>query len=378
VSETYQIDFFNITNDPSVTGNSFVGKRVSEIGYVYIPFGQGLYGSLTCSVLSSDSKKDLLIQGGSIVWKYGKTEVLPTIVNLPVINILSGKYLVAYQLIYDDAPIPQIYEVTDFALTGVPLNITSSTDSVIGWRYGAVNAFLSTADSFWSNRDTFFPSYADPSFGTGYVPFLQWESEYGQAYSQILLRCPSGTAFSGTASLSYVDSGVLTPVTTTSVSSDSAGQFFKFIVENPTFNTGWRVSFSDPSVSIQAITVTGALTLLQPQSNPSPRATLVMYPSGTLPSVVLNNQGEEVPATYCTLAEVDIDVDFVVSNVRDVRDIIHRDYTPVADWLTIPFDEDLIDLYQQVKGYASLWMAPPTALAFEYSELETDQISVVL
>lgn len=378
VSETYQVDFFNLVNEPSVSGNSFTGKRLSEVGYVYIPIGQGLSGVSSCSVLTSETKKDLLIQGGTIVWRYGKTEVLPTIVNLPVINILSGKYAVAYQLIYDDAPIPQIYEVNDFALTGVPLNITSSTDDVIGWRYTAVNAFLNTSNYFWSNRDTLFPPYADPSFEVGYTPFLQWESEYGQAYSEIFLRCPPGTGFSGTANLSYYDGAALSPVTTTSVEVDSTSQFFKFTIKNPSFNTGWRVSFSDPSISVQSITVTGALTLLQPQSAPSPRATLVIYPIGALPSTVLNSQGEEVPATYCQLAEVNVDVDFIASEIHDTRNIVYRDYAPIADWLTLPFDEDLIDLYQQVKGYASLWMAPPTALAFEYPKLETSQISVVL
>jgi hypothetical protein len=370
-AETYQVDFFNIVNESNILGNTFVKGGIEEVGYVYVPYGVSINGPYSAEVVASDTKKDLLIKSGAIVWERGKVEVLPTIVNLEVLDVLSGKYEIAYQLVYDDSPIPHLYEVSDFSLTGLPLNITSSVDAVIGWRYPAVNAFLNTSSNFWANEDTYFPSYAQPT-----TAYLQWESELTQAYKTVTLRCPSGTAYTGTASLSYVSGSVLVPVSTVSVSSDTTGQFFEFQIDKPDLQVGWRVTFSSNTVSVQSITVSGAVTLLESQAALSPRAALVMYPVGTLPPVVTNSQGKQIPAAYCTLAEVDVNSNFTLTDIRDTRSIIHRDFVPVADWLTAPFDEDLINLYEQVSEYTPLWMAPPSCMKQEYEKLSTDQVMV--
>lgn len=370
-AETYQVDFFNIVRESNIVGNTFVGENIEEVGYVYVPYGLSINGPFSSEVVTSDSKRDLLIKAGAIVWKYGKVEVLPTIVNMEVLDVLSGKYDVAYQLIYDNSPIPNLYEVSDFALTGFPLTITGSTDATIGWRYPAVNAFLSGSDNFWANQDTYFPPYAQPS-----TAYLQWESELTHAYSKVVLRCPSGTSYSGTATLSYVNGSTLSPVVAAEVLSDTQGQYFQFDIESPNLQTGWNVTFSSPSISIQSVAVTGAVTMLDSQAALSPRVTPVMYPVGTLPKTVTNSQGEEIPATYCLLAEIDVDSTYTVTRIEDTRSIIHRDYTPVADWLTAPFDEDLINLYEQVSEYDTLWMAPPSCMGQEYQKLTSDQIIV--
>jgi hypothetical protein len=101
-----------------------------------------------------------------------------------------------------------------------------------------------------------------------------------------------------------------------------------------------------------------------------------MYKSGALPKTVVTDSGKEVPATYCRLAIVDVGPAFNILGVEDQRQIIHRDYTPVADWLTAPFDENLIDLYEQVTNYPELWMAPPTCMKQEYANLTKDLITV--
>lgn len=365
-SETYQIDFFNIVP----AANTAVAAEVQQIGYTFVPWGQGLNGENSMFVSASESKQDLLIKGGTIVWEYGNTEVLPTIINLPVVDVERSRYELAYQLVYDNSPVAKLYEVQDFALTGLPLNITSSTDSTLGWRYRAVNAFLNTSTLMWANKDTYLPTYAQPT-----QSYLQWESELAMAYSSVILRCPSNTAYTGTASLNYYDGMSYAFVETVEIQSDTEGQFFEFTV-SPRFQTGWQVEFSSLDVSIQSITVSGVITLLEKQEAASARATLVMYPSGTLPKTVINSQGEKIPATYCPLAIVDVGLEYRVENIDDTRYIIHRDYTPIADWLTKPFDETLINLYEQVSDYSTLWMAPTTSLKQEYLSLEQSQITV--
>jgi hypothetical protein len=101
-----------------------------------------------------------------------------------------------------------------------------------------------------------------------------------------------------------------------------------------------------------------------------------MYPVNQLPRTVTTANGEESLATYCVLAIVDIGSSFNVLKVEDQRSIIHRDYVPVADWLTLPFDENLIYYYNQAKEYPKNWMSPPTCLDQEYVDLESKGITV--
>jgi len=370
-SERYQVNFFNFVAESNVLSSNKTLEGIEKVGYVYIPYGVSINGPTSAEVISSTTKKVLLVKNGTLLWEYGKTEVLPTLIDLEVLEVLSGKYTLAYQLIYDDSPVPKLYEISDFSLSGTPIEITSSTDSVVGWRYPAVNAFIANTPSFWSNEDSYFPTYSQPANA-----YIQWSVEYSQSYTKVLLRCPTGTAYDGTATLSYISSSVNIPVKTVSVSKDTSGQFFEFVLDEPQYHTGWNVTFSSTTVSIQSILVSGSLTLLESQVAPSPKASLVMYPQNSLPRFVENTNNEKVPAVYCILAEVDVNSSFEVENIEDLRVIIHRDYAPVADWLTSPFDSDLISLFDQVSNYSTLWMKPETCLTQEYVGLEKYQVQV--
>jgi hypothetical protein len=224
-----------------------------------------------------------------------------------------------------------------------------------------VNAFLDTTTLNWSTEDSYYPSYAQPTSS-----YIQWDSALAQSYESITLRCPAGTAHTGTATLYYVNNGILSEVTSTEISSDTTGQYFTLSITEQVLQRGWRVKFSSAKISIQSITVTGVVTRLEKSSVPVPRASLVLYPSGTLP----------VGETFCSLAEVTVNNDFQITKLKDKREIIRRDYTPVADWLTRPFDTDLINLYEQVSTYPTTWMNPPTAMKQEYAGLTQYQVIV--
>jgi len=345
VSQTYQIDF----------------DADGTIGYVFTPWGVPTIGTGSLEVTPSTTRTDLVIQGGVIVWRQGRTTVYPALVNVENVGLVSGRYLVAYSLLFDDAPFQATYTVEDFSLSGAPLNITSSTDGVVGWRYVPVNTFVNTSPLFWANNDTLLPAYAQPTSA-----FLQWESELGSAYSNVTLRCPSTSAVSGTATLSYVVDGELVVASTATVSRDTSGPYFAFNM-SPVFNTGWNVSFSDLSVSVSSLTVSGTITLLKQPDNPIPGATLVIYPENAVPKEL----------TLAQLAIVEVNNDYQITKVEDVRYLTHRDYQPIADWLTLPFDENLIDLYEQVKGYSTLWMSPAECMKQEYATLTTDDVILV-
>jgi hypothetical protein len=362
VAETYQIDFFNTVAVP----NTAAAVDQKEIGYVYIPWGEGIFGPVSMEVVASDSLKDLVIRAGSIVWKYGMTSVLPAVFNLEELSISSGTYYLGYQLLYDDSPFEALYSVEDFELTGEPLEITSSTDILSGWRNPGFNAFLNSETLFWKNYDGFFPSYLQPTSA-----FIQWESGLPSAYSEILLRCPANTAVTGEARLYYynVDSASYDLVCSAVVEKDTTSQYFRLNAFDPSFQKVWKVEFDDLKVSIQNVTVSGTLTRMKRPVAPRPRASLVMYPENLVPKVVLDANNLEVTPTYCDLALVSILDGYTVEDIRDIRNITHREFVPISDWLTKPWDDNLIGLYEQVKGYAELWMEPDTLLKQEYDSL---------
>jgi hypothetical protein len=338
VSETYQVDF----------------DADGDIGYCYIPWGEGIFGPTSIEVVATDTKTGILVKGGNIIWKYGKNPVVPTLVDFTVLDVPPGRYLVGYDLVYDDLPFEAVYSVEDFALTGENLEVTSSTDRVVGWRYPSVNAFLNGDATSWKNSDTFFPTYSQPS-----EAFLQWVSPLGSAYSSVTLRCPANTALTGTASFFYVQDGVETLVETVNVSSDSDGQYYTFAPVEPSFQAGWKVTFSDLNVSVQSVVVSGQVTQVRRPSGPVPKAALAMH---------LNLVAPE-NGTFCALAYVDVGSLYRVEEIIDIRNIVHRNLEPVADWLTTFWDAQLIDLHQTFKTFAGSFMAPPTALKSEYLDL---------
>lgn len=366
-SETYRIDFYNLVNEAGIgSGSTTV---IEETGFVFIPYGQSENGPVSLEVTASEDAQSLLIRGGTILWKYGKNEVIPVLASMAIVDVLNGKYDVSYELTYDDSPLPFLYSVSDFSLSGISLNITSGSDNILGWRYTPENAFINNDNSFWSSEDNFFPSYAQPT-----ESFIQWESDLTHAYSQITLKLPLGVGFSGTATLYYED--LTTPVAEGSLRSDGTNNYLDFKVAEPNLQNSWRIVFSSNSISVEQIFVSGNLTLLQPQATASPRARLVMYPEGTSPKTVINDQGKTLPVTYCKLAEVTVNSDYQVTKITDLRTIIRREYAPVADWLTRPVDSDLIDLYEQVSDYQNTWLSPISAMKQEYSSLEVNQIVV--
>ena len=369
VAETYQIDFFNTVAVP----NTAAAVEQKEIGYVYIPWGEGIFGTVSMEVVASDSLKDLVVKAGNIVWKYGMTSVLPAIFNLEELEVSSGTYFLGYQLIYDDSPFEALYSVGEFALTGESLSITGSTDILSGWRDPAVNAFLNSGTKFWKNYNSYFPTYLQPTSA-----FLQWESALPSAFSEILLRCPANTVVTGEARLFYynADTASYDLASSAVVDKDSTSQFFRLGALDPSFQKVWRVEFDDLKVSIQSVVVTGTMTRLNRPVAPRPRATLVMYPENLIPRTVLNASGNEVTPTYCDLALVSIKDGYVIEDIRDIRNITQREFVPVADWLTKPWDDNLINLYEQVKGYANLWMNPETLLDQEYDTLTQYDIIV--
>jgi len=354
VSQTYRTDFNYNENK----------------GYVVILPGESMKGPQTLQLISSDDKKFLIVKGGSIVWKYGTTRVDPVIIDVEAAGLQSTRYYIAYQLYYDDSPMAGQYEVSDFYLGGLPLTIGASTDSAEGWRYSPANVFVDST-KVWKNRDNLLPTFVQPASA-----YLSWESELA-AYSKITLRCPASGVFSGQATLEYQVGDNWSFVQTVSIQTDSTSQYFEFVIGSPSFQGGWRVTWSDLSIQIEEVKVSGVVTIQTQPSTYKPQSNLVAWPANTVPASFKNSSGEDVPLIFCGLGYVDINELYKVISITDIRETVTTGFEPVSEWLTRPWDDNLTENYTQVSNYAELWMNPKNSMKQEYAALTADSIQIV-
>lgn len=347
--------------------------------YTYIPIGGARTGVGSMYVQASGENKYLVIQGGNLVWKYGTIPTVPLIIDLQLVGMSSAKFLLAYQLYYDDSPIPAQYMVKDMPLSGMTMDIRSGTDGVTGWRYTPQYAFLGLSEKFWSNYDGLFPSYNPDAF-------LSWQLPLPCSFTEVTLRCPPNTSYSGTATLSYMacsdaestfcQEPEWTFEETVQVSKDSAGQYYKFTLESPTFAKGWRVEWSDSKVSIQNVLVSGTVTQAKKPATMYTNYGFVVYPANSVPTKFTNDQGKEIPLIMCKLAYVDVNSAFEVEKVQDIREIVYTSYEPIAEWLTRTWDNDLIDLFYQFSNFSEFWMNPGTSMYNEYLSLSESEMVI--
>lgn len=357
--------------------------------YVYLPPGESPFGPNSLEVVASGEDKFLVIKPGTIVWEHGNFFIDPVIINLELVGMANSQYLIAYRLTYDDSPFYALYSVENYSLSGHEMKVVSGTDSEVGWRYVPKYAFCNDTTLEWRNYDGLFPNYSGASY-------LYWQFPRAASFSEITFRCPPNTVITGSATLSITNCfnedpdnpGQPNPnnpycsnpdwlfVETVEVSKDSSGQFFTFQISMPSFNTGWKIEWSDPEISIQSVSVSGTISLLRKPSTGKSEVSLVAYPMGSLPSTVINSAGEGIPVTYCKLAQVDISPSYEVKKIFDIRESVNADYQPIAEWLTRPWDDNLINLYEQVDNYSTLWMSPNTCMNQEYLALSDSLIIV--
>jgi hypothetical protein len=352
-----------------------------ETAYVYVPTGNSSVGPGSLQVTKSDDNKFLLIQSGEIVWKQGNLPAVSVIIDLELLDMRSTKYLLAYQMYFDDSPFVAEYQVEDFSLSGYELSVSSNTDVVPGWRYNPVLAFTDGSEESWRNYDGLFPSYASPAE-------LTWQAPYSHSYSIVRMRCPSNFVATGSATLHYMNCGTsleagtycVSPTwveqMTSSVSSDENGYYFEFEIPEPSYQRGWKVSWTDPKVFINRVEVSGVLSLEKKPSEATTAHQLIAYPENSVPSAITNLNGEQIPTVLCELANVDVNQFAEVEKIQDLRKIVGTSYTPVADWLTKPWDDNLMSMYDQVDNYSEVWMNPVVSMKQEYASLEKLSVTV--
>jgi hypothetical protein len=373
-SETYQVDFF----------------ADGDIGYTFIPPGNDQFGAGSMYVEVSSDRRSLLIYDGVIVWKEGTNPVLKTIVDFEEIGLESGRFLVAYQQIYDDSPTPLPFQATDYSLAGLNFNVNdSASDNFLSterpngnaWPYPGAYAFApSSAGVSWKNYLD--PVNQTPQSTSGVIPgmpeiyqpvntWLEWSSPLPWKLDTIVLRTPLEGSLPP-ASLYYKEEGDWKLIQTSNVSTDSSGNYWVFLTNNAA-QLEWRVEWPQYSkVQVNDITVSGVLYVESRPSTAVTRSQLAIYPTNLVPET----------EKFCRLAIINVNDFEIQTNPRgellvdDIRNIATRDYEPVADWLTEYWDESLVNIKEKTRTYAPGFMAPPTLLKSSYFDLEKYGVSV--
>ena len=373
-SETYQVDFF----------------ADGDIGYTFIPPGVGQFGAGSMYVEVSEDQRSLLIYDGVIVWREGTNPVLKTIVDFEEIGLESGRFLVAYQQIYNDDPIPLPFQATDYSLAGLNFSVqdsasfsflTSGEPNGNAWPYPGINAFApSSAELSWKNyldpvnRTPQATEGVLPGIPTEYQPvntWLEWSSPLPWKLDTITLRTPLDGSLPP-ASLYFKEDGDWVLIQTANLSTDSSGNYWTFLTDNVA-QLEWRVEWpTSTKVEVNDITVSGVLYVESRPSAAVTRSQLAIYPANLVPET----------EKFCRLAIINVNNFEVQRNARgellieDIRNIATRDYEPVADWLTEYWDESLISIKERTRTYAPGFMAPPTLLKSSYFDLEKYGVSV--
>ncbi len=375
-SEQYQFNFFE------------EGGR----GYVLIPRGNDLFGPGSMYVNQSENREVLLIEDGVIVWEEGSTPVLKTFVDFREVGVEDGRYLICYQLIYDDEPQPLPFQVEDYCLAGLDFSATDSAsksfqrsgDQADPWPFPGINLFASAEQGLeWKNFIDLvnrspgaqagvkpgFPDYEQPlQSWVSWTSALPWKLDVIKVRTALTENLPSCSLF-----IASPDPDEEWELVQQSLPLRDAEGFYWEFETDLVPQQKWKLDWGFANrVAASKLTVSGQLYIPSKPTVPVPRAQLAIYPTNLIPE----------DESLCRLAIVSVD-NFQIP-VRpsgelfkdDIREIVNRDYEPIANWLTQYWDDQLIKLWEEVRAFAPGYMAPPTLLKQSYASLEKFGVDV--
>jgi len=375
-SEQYQLNFFED------------GGR----GYVFIPRGGDLFGPGSMYVGQSENLEVLLIENGAVVWEEGTTPVYKTFLDFREVGVADGRYLICYQLIYDDEPQPFPFQVEDYCLAGLDFSVIDSAsasfqrseDQVDPWPFPGINMFAPAEQRLeWKNYIDLvnrspgaqagvkpgFPDYEQPLLSNiAWESPLPWKLDTIKVRTTLAANVPQCSLY--VASEDPDNEWEL--VQQNPALLDNEGYYWEFQTDLiPQFK--WKLDWGVATkVNASKLTVSGQLYIASKPSIPVPRAQLAIYPTNVIPK----------DESLCRLAIISVDNFKIAKRPNgelfkdDIREIINRDYEPIANWLTQFWDSQLITLWTEFKAFAPGFMAPPTLLKQSYAFLEKYGITV--
>jgi len=340
------------------------------VGYVLIPPGGDQFGPGSLYVNQSENLEVLLIENGAIVWEQGTTSVYKMFIDMRQLGVQDGRYLVGYQLLYDDLPEPLPFQVADFSLAGQDFTVTDSAsrafnqseDEANPWPFPGQNLFVPGSRGLeWKNYTDFINRVPGPNNGVEpgipeyeqpILASVEWASKFPWKLNTIKLR----TKLLNDVPPCSLYVGVDNPenpwalVQTNAAQKDTTGYYWEFGTDMVP-QKAWKLEWPDGTkVNAYDLTVSGVLFIETRPSTARARAQVCIYPTNRIPD----------DETLCRLAIISVD-NFKIARKPggelwkdDIRSIITRDYEPVANWLTQYWDKQLTEMKSKVDS----WLPP--------------------
>lgn len=272
---------------------------------------------------------NLLINSGKVSWPEGVTSHSETTINIEILGLESSTWYVGYELITDNSDKNFIYQLVDQSIENFDGWSVSSPSPVCNFE--APYAMFSSGDNYFI-----------PNSGQ-----LILDLTVQNQFTKITIPVQGITSANGASLTTDLSTGKYLPYYDT-INSALVWDNLNFS-DSPT-----QIIFELPNTitRISGITFSGIFEIINRGESLLQDTDLVIY----------NSRDPELQTSLLALlGYFETDLNGLISNLRDIRQITNIKNEPVAKWLTQAQDDDLIYYYNQIKNYAELWMNPNNA-----------------
>jgi hypothetical protein len=328
-----------------------------EVGYVLIREEISSTGPGSLLVSGIPGGNSLLVSGGETVWEFGTISHEPVYLDLGRLGINSSQYLIAYQMQHGKNEQSVYRDVKKEVITGIPLIVKSSSDDILGWRHNPNNVFTEDNNRVWKNYDPLFPNQPSEAF-------LDWQSEREIFVEELEVICPRPLDGPPSYAELWAEGQ---KVSYSQFAKDSHS--YSFPISTPVVGKNWRIDWGGGSnIEVSGIEISGKLPSIYIPSTSVMMINLVVYPLHSQPTDNF---------VYCPLATFSTDdKGKLISEVQDLRNMVYNKYEPVADWLTLPWDDMIKEMYYKSSNYPDLFMDPRRAMLHNYLNLHHAGVGV--
>ncbi|MBM4056979.1 MAG: hypothetical protein FJ275_01915, partial [Planctomycetes bacterium] len=297
----------------------------------------------------------LVVQSGTIVWRYGPVDVQALAIKLANLNdrggLQDGEYQVGYLLRYepDTSDRYKEYKVEDYSLAA---SATVYGATAAAEQFPVDVAFTDELDTSWRPTDS--------GYVGGYDEGQALILDFTQPCKAERFRLTASAVELATAKCTvyWSDDGIIWHLDDRTW--EPKGGAWDMLVSEQTKRRYWKLFFWSGLVDVQTVEYTGTAFYADQRRTGSV----------SVAEPYLDELYEDIATPHIQLATLEVRDNQVV-RVEDYRlsQLTYEKFQPVASWLTTFQDESIRKYFTDVERYAERWMAPPTAAYGIYDEL---------
>lgn len=288
-----------------------------------------------------NSNSILVIQSGTLTWKYGQVPIESYAVNIESLNLQDGEYQVGYYLsqIEVEQPPEFIRVIENQSLSTTSCIVESSQPNTL-------NLVRGLGGEPWKTSNT----------GDDWVVFDFTSSVIPNSfefYHQIPTETLNFSLYSSPNAVVWEleETGIL------------GGQSTLISIPRTKSNRYWKVYFYGGVLDFYGVLYSGEAVI------PNQRLT----GTTSVAEPFIDNKFAELEQTGIILGHIEVKNKKLVNTV-DTRRYTRYPYQPVSKWLTTFQDESLKKLFSEVVNYQEYHLSPETAARHRYEDLLQDPL----